>query len=152
MFTALTWWISTMRVIPVPGDPTPFSGLQGHQVDTPMVHRYACRQTHTWKRNKNSLKDKQEAGLAANLEPHQVLEEGSHLSGEYSQVQEASGQLVAVLRQVTIPQGLHGLSVMLLSLHVACRQERLSELAAGLVGSQALDPRPRLTHRDQSCG
>lgn len=50
---------------------------------------------------------------------NQVLEEGSHLSGEYSQVQEASGQLVAVLRQVTIPQGLHGLSVMLLSLHVA---------------------------------
>lgn len=113
-----------------------------------MVHIHSCRQTHIWKKNQHILKDNQESGFAANLEgrrePHQVLEEGSHLAGEYSQVQEARGQLMAVLGQVTIPQGLHGLSIMFLSFHMACRQERLSELAAGLAGPQA--PHPRQAH------
>lgn len=57
-------------------------------------------------------------------EPHQVLEECSHLPREHSQVQEARGQLVAVLGQVTIAQGLHCLSVLLLVLHMACADGR----------------------------
>lgn len=51
--------------------------------------------------------------------PHQVLEECSHFAGEHGQVQEAGGQLMTVLGQVAIAQGLHGLSVLLLVLHMA---------------------------------
>lgn len=57
---------------------------------------------------------------------------------------------MAVLGQVTISQSLHGLSVMFLILHVDCRWERLSELAAGLAEPQApylrqaYSPRPEV--------
>lgn len=52
--------------------------------------------------------------------PYQIFEESRHLPGEHGQVQEASGDLVVVLRQVTVPQVLQQLYVLLLTVHVGC--------------------------------
>lgn len=50
--------------------------------------------------------------------PYQVFEESRDLPGEHGQVQEAGGDLVVVLRQVTVPQVLQELYVLLLVVHV----------------------------------
>lgn len=49
---------------------------------------------------------------------HQIFEEGRDLSGEHSQVKEASGDFVVVLGQVAIPQVLQHLNVLLFAVHM----------------------------------
>lgn len=49
---------------------------------------------------------------------HQVFEECRDLSCEDSQVQEACGDLIVVLSQVTVSQVLQNLYVLILILHV----------------------------------
>lgn len=50
---------------------------------------------------------------------YQIFEESRDLPGEHSQVQEASGDLVVILGQVTVPQVLQHLDVLLLVIHVS---------------------------------
>lgn len=50
---------------------------------------------------------------------YQIFEKSRDLPGEHSQVQEASGDLVVVLGQVTVPQVLQHLDVLLLVVHVS---------------------------------
>lgn len=52
---------------------------------------------------------------------YQILEESRDLSGEHGQVQEAGGDLVVVLRQVTVPQVFQQLYVLLLTVRVGCK-------------------------------
>lgn len=52
---------------------------------------------------------------------HQILEEGRDLSGEHSQVEEACGDFIVVLGQVTISQVLQDLNVLLLVFHMCLK-------------------------------
>lgn len=49
---------------------------------------------------------------------HQIFEEGRDLSGEHSQVKEASWDFVVVLGQVAIPQVLQHLNILLFAVHM----------------------------------
>lgn len=55
--------------------------------------------------------------------PHQVFEECCDLSGKHSQVEEACGDFIVVLGQVTIPQVLQQLNIMLLVFHMCCKKQ-----------------------------
>lgn len=52
------------------------------------------------------------------LETHQCFEEHRDLPCEHSQVQEPCGDLVIVLREMTVSQVLQNLNVLLVTLHV----------------------------------
>lgn len=56
---------------------------------------------------------------------HQVFKERRDLSCEDSQVQEAGGDLIIVLSQVTVPQILQNLYVLILILHMIWEQKKI---------------------------